>query len=545
MFVPLHVKSDYSLGYGTASLDELVERAAALGYRSLALTDLENLYGQVRFHYLCRQHGIQPITGVELRPGFDGRRCPGTRAGRLVLLAADQTGYRNLCRIVSRRRGGMPGSGAAGFSDPVAVAELHSEGLFALSDDPAVVDRLLYGGLFTTERLGLLVVRPEAAIPGQGDGERFSRVQGKGVRVIADLDPVFLQQSDRALHVLQLAVAQGRLMEEVARGVEAEGKDRWFRPPAEAEALFTDLPEALAAAAEIAASCRFELGEAEGTAHAFDPEAGARDTMQLRDRCRKALAGVQLPGKEDGRRYEVRLEEELAVFDELHFSGFMLMVADILTHCRGKGIPVAVRGSAVSSLVLHLLGGSPVDPLVHGLLFERFLHRGKSAWPDVDIDLPWDRRDEVIGWVYERFGADRVAMIAAYHTFRHRSALRDGLKAWGAPDALIESMSRAIPADDLEVEAVDFLDLARGAGGTDLLQTAAPESGGNGTGKAGGARKAKGVAPELEKALTLIRRLVGRPRHVAVHPGGIVIDWRPLDQVLPLELAPKGVVITQ
>lgn len=542
MFSPLHVKSDYSLGYGTASLDELVERAAALGYRSLALTDLENLYGQVRFHYLCRQHGIRPITGVELRPGFDGRRFPGTRAGRLVLLAADETGYRNLCRIVSRRRGGVARETSA-CGDPVALARQHCQGLFALSDDPKVVERLLDGDAFQPEMVGLLLVRPAKGGAGAFTDGKVEASLRLGIRLVADLDAVFLEESDHPLHLLQLAVAQGRLLEEMKSGNEVESPDRSLRSPAEFAALFADLPEALQATAEIAACCRFNLGSEEGTAHLFNPEVGDEESRRLRTVCEKALEEMAHLEQTEKKRYRARLEEELGVFAGLHFSGFMLMVADILAHCCQLGIPVAVRGSAVSSLVLHLLGGSPVDPLQQGLLFERFLHPGKSAWPDVDIDLPWDRRDEVIDWVYQRFGADKAAMIAAHHTFRYRSALREGLKAWGAPDALIESMSRAIPADDLAVEEIDFLDLAVGY----RPDPQRPDTRSKGAGAAGppGRKAGSEITAGLEPILLLIRRLVGRPRHIAVHPGGIVIDWRPLDQVLPLELAPKGVVITQ
>ena len=138
----------------------------------------------------------------------------------------------------------------------------------------------------------------------------------------------------------------------------------------------------------------------------------------------------------------------------------MLIVAEILAHCRRHSILTAVRGSAVSSLALHLLGGSPVDPLDHGLVFERFLHPAKSSWPDVDIDLPWHRRDEVIAWVYEQYGQERVAMVAAHHTFQYKSALREGLKAWGAEPAMIERLFAGLPADDLVGEAIDFLGLA-------------------------------------------------------------------------------------
>jgi DNA-directed DNA polymerase III PolC len=521
MFVPLLVKSEYSLAYGTASIDELVERAAALGYKSLALTDLENLYGQVQFHQKCRLHGIHPITGIELRPGFAGRHSPGSRSGRLILIALDDRGYRSLCRIVSRRRGRSKRGDKAGCGDPLPLAEQHSEGLIILSDDISVIERLVQGGRFSRERIGLLMVRPDSAAA--DIAETAGRLQ---VRLVADLDAVFLDLDDHPLHVLQVAIGKGQLLDLTARGGDVESAERRLRSAEEAAALFADLPDALAAAEDIAAQCRLELGSDEETAHVYNPEAGSGDAEKLRRLCQEALAELKLSGRLEYRR---RLEEELEVFAGLNFSGFMLIVADILGHCRSHGILVAVRGSAVSSLVLHLLG-SPVDPIAHGLLFERFLHRGKTAWPDVDIDLPWDRRDEVIDWVYRRFGKEKVAMVAAIHTFRYRSALREGLKAWGAPESLIESMSRQLPPEDLAPEEVDFLDLsaasAEAAVGDDsVIQDTVP--------------------PQLRNFLPLIRRLVGRPRHLAVHPGGIVIDWRPLEDLLPLELAPKGVVVTQ
>jgi DNA polymerase III subunit alpha len=524
MFIPLHVKSDYSLGYGTASIDELVERAVALGYRSLALTDLENLYAQVRFHHNCRLHGIKPITGVELRPGFDGRRTPGTKKGRVILLALDEVGYGSLCRIVTRRRGGIHGEKAL-RGDPLPLAERYPDGLFLLSDDVEVIERAVAGGRFEPHRVGLLVVRPTAVPP--PDRHRLERLRELGVRLVADLDAIMLRQSDHPLHVLQLAIAQGRLISETASAPEVEPSERWLRAPSEVADLFADCPEALTATVEIASSFSFQLGAGAGTAHVFNPDASEGDDEKLRSLCQEGLE-ERRKARMLGPEYDRRLQEELEVFQALNFAGFMLIVAEILFHCREEGIPVAVRGSAVSSLVLHLLGGSPVDPLAHKLLFERFLHKGKTAWPDVDIDLPWHRRDEVIAWVYRRFGEDKVAMVAAHHTFRYRSALREGLKVWGAPESLIESMSRSLPPEDLAIEEVDFLDIAGSTAGRDDPLLHRDEE-----------------LPGLKEILPLIRRLVGRPRHIAVHPGGIVIDWRPLEQFLPLERAPKGVVVTQ
>jgi DNA polymerase-3 subunit alpha len=534
MFTPLHVKSAYSLGYGTASIQELLECAVAQGYCSLALTDLENLYGQVHFHHQCRLHGIHAITGIELRQGFDGRGKPGDKKGRVVLLACDEAGYRSLCRIVSRRRGTANRRVHGPLPDPLPLVMEHAEGLFALSDDAQVMEQLLASGTYPLERLGLLMVRPNGKKAGvsKADGESAVEAAARlGIRLTADLDSVFLQASDHPLHLLQVAIAKGETMASAATGAGVETSERWLWPTAEVAALFADTPDALLATSEIAEACRFELGAGDETAHVFNPRASALDAEKLRRLCHEAQAEMQKVKRDWSKEHDRRLKEELAVLSSLHFSGFMLMVAEILSHCRNLGIPVAVRGSAVSSLVLHVLGGSPVDPLAYGLLFERFLHPGKTAWPDVDLDLPWHRRDEVIGWVYERFGADKVAMVAAHHSFRYRSALREGLKAWGAPDSLIESMSRAIPAEDLTAEDADSPDLAASPDHTNSTPLFPPAL----------YRENKG----LDVILPLIRRLVGRPRHVAVHPGGIVIDWRPLEDLLPLELAPKGVVITQ
>lgn len=519
MFIPLHVKSDYSLGFGTASIEELVREAAKFAYPALALTDIENLYGQVRFHHLCRLHGIRPITGLELRPGFDGRRGVGRRSGRLVLLAADERGYRSLCRIVGRRRGGVRDPEVG--SDPLPLTARFSEGLFALSDDPSVVERLAGCGNFPLDRLGMLLVRPDNP---PLEARRRAVAERLGVRLVADLDAIFLKEEDRRLHLLQLAIRQGRRLQEVAEG-DAESSERRLRSPAEVAALFSDLPGAVAAAQEIAEACRFDIRTIAQGSPGFEL-AGEAAADRLRRLCEDGV--LDRVGGRWNDAYRKRLEDELALFERLGFSGFMVAVAEILAHCREEGIPAAVRGSAVSSLVLHLLGGSPVDPLAHGLLFERFLHPGKSAWPDVDIDLPWHHRDGVIDWVFERFGRDRVAMVAAHHTFQYRSALREGLKAWGARPALVERLSAALPPEDLAVEEVDFLGLAATVRDDPLAEL-------HGTGE----------GAELAAILPLVRRLVGKPRHIAVHPGGIVMGQPPLEDVLPLELAPKGVVVTQ
>ena len=265
MFVPLHVKSDYSLGYGTASVDELVDRAVMLGYPALALTDIENLYGQVRFHHQCRLRGIRPVTGLELRPGFDGRRNVGRRAGRVVLLAMDEAGYRSLCRIVSHRRGALRERTKEDVArDPVPLVMRHPEGLFVLSDDPAVIERLVACGSFARERLGLFLVRPEKD---DAESHCLEAATRPGVRLVADLDAVFLREEDCQLHALQLAIRQGRRLSEAADD-DVESRERWLRPKGQLSLRIC--PRQLPPPLKIAEACRLDLGAVEGASPAFE-----------------------------------------------------------------------------------------------------------------------------------------------------------------------------------------------------------------------------------------------------------------------------------
>lgn len=529
MFVPLHVKSYYSLGYGTASIDELVDEASMLGFSALALTDLENLSGQVQFHYRCCAKGIKPITGLELRAGFDGRNGFGRKSERLILLAADQQGYRSLCRIVSARRTakGRPSQEHLTGSGPLPLVVQNSGGLFALSDNAGLIRELLVSGAFSRDRLGILLVRP-----GMNGVEPLAIESARrlAVPLVADLDVVFLKKPDHRLHMLQLAIRQRRKINDVANSDVCESRERWLRSPADARLLFADLPGAVAAAQSIADACRLDLSAAGVRFPVTGLPSGTRPDDRLRERCRAAVAERRTRNEPWSPSHDQRLAQELAVFEDLGFSAFMLLIDEILVHCRKEGIPVIARGSAVSSLIIHLLGASPIDPLSQGLLFERFVHGGKSEWPDVDLDLPWHRRDEVIDWIYEHFGIDRVATVSAHHKFQRRSALREGLKAWGVSSSVIDSLSRALPPEDLGIEEVDFLGLGEADNEHQVVVSNEFET------------SSRGVPADV---LALVQRLIGRPRHLAAHPGGMVFSQEPIGDILPLERASKGVVITQ
>jgi DNA polymerase-3 subunit alpha/error-prone DNA polymerase len=487
-FVPLHLKSTGSLGCGTATVAEIVDRASRDGLRALAITDVESLHLQVELHHRARALGIRPITGVELRSGH-GPRALGSRKGRLVLLARDRDGYESLCRIVSLRRTARPPFD----DDPLRCLDAEPTGLFFLSDDPRVVEALSREGV-ARDDVFFLLVRPGGDEP------------PAGVRAVADCDVSMLEPADRDLHRLLAAIrARERFLEDDAGGDE---EARSLPSPADACARFADVPDALSAAEEIADACTLDLRERR-------PQLEGRQDAERLERKVRALFGA---GRGEGRFaaavYARRLEDELALLSRHDLASYLLVVAEIVERAKVLGIATAARGSASGSLVAHVLGIGGVDPVAEGLVFERFVHPSRRDLPDIDLDVASDRRDELVDWVVCRFGRDRVARVSAHVTFGRRAAFRAGLAALGAAPSEIERVVERIPREELDP------------------REPIPPSG-------------HLVRPSIARRLALVERLVGRMRHVAVHAGGIVIADPRVDRHVPLERTSSGAVVTQ
>jgi DNA polymerase-3 subunit alpha len=530
-FVPLHVKSHYSLGCGTASVRKLVDRAAALGLPAIGLTDLENLYGQVVFHRLARARGIRPITGVELR-GAEGH-------DRLVLLVRNHQGYANLCRIITRRR-------LEEACDPLAAISGLCDGLFILTDSLVYLERLLSPEASAPEvdrsALRLLLVRrrsrgvergrgPAGPWTGQArptDSAIEAASRRFSIPLVADLDIVFLDPEDHALQKLLTAIHQNRLLSEVEELGLAEDAERYFRSPRECDLLFGDLPEALRESRRLAEECDLDLTRGRGTFPALPIfpalhlPAGETAYSHLARRCleglRERYGGIH--SQPLG-----RLTSELQVIEQLGFCEYFITVGEIIRFARSRRIEVVGRGSGAGSLVAYVLGVTNVDPLVYRLHFERFLHPGRCDLPDIDIDLCWIRRDEVIDFVYRTYGSDRVAMVSSHLTYQPRSAFREALKAFGVAPRQAQRLCNSIP--HLHEDLVSRTPLR------DLI-SASP-----------GGRNFPFDEEPVRSALPLAERLLNLPHHLSVHSGGIVIGDGPLDTHVPLERAAKGVVITQ
>ena len=534
-FVPLRVRSHGSLLYGMASPEALVERASALGYGALALTDRDNLYLAIRFYQKARAEGLTPLLGAELRAAPHAA----------LLLPLDGRGYANLCHLLTLRHLDP------GFDAVAALAE-RSPGSHVIVESPGLAASLLAagvpaacgasggargsdhaGGLWLGVR-GLPAERARLA-------ERTAAARRLGVPLVATGDCVMLTPADHPAHRAAVAAAAGELIERLPPGACA-APEAWLAAPAEwarrvrAVCAGGGVPEAaeeaLANNAALAERCRLTLEL--GTpifprAPVPEGETGPGYLLRLglegvRRRYGAAPGstchGLGPRGRAARARAARRLRHELDLIQRLGFTDYFLLVADIVNFARARGIPTVGRGSGAGSIVAYALGITNVDPLRYGLYFERFLHPQRRDCPDLDIDLCWRRRDEVIQHVYDTYGADRVAMISTHATLGARSAFRETAKALGVSHARVNALAKRVPRE-LEAPYVDRLAGAPEARGVDWRE------------------------PPLPEALRLAERLDGALRHLSIHCGGVVIGDRPLTAYTPLERAAKGIVVSQ
>ncbi|MFN2432784.1 MAG: DNA polymerase III subunit alpha [Gemmatimonadota bacterium] len=527
----LHCHSEFSLLDGTAPVEALCARARAHGVAAVALADTDNAYGHVRFFKAALAEGLRPILGA--------RVTDPAGAGDAVCLARDAGGYANLCRLITSRQL------HEGFRLADALPPL-SRGLFVLTRHPTLLERLAP----RIERASLFA----ELVSWRGETHRglLSAARNLGVAPVATPEVRFLDADDAPLHRVLCAVREKTLVSKLRPAQVASGGAS-FPSPAAFRERFAAVPEALANAASLAADCgaRLELGTTRFPR--FPLPAGAADHhTYLTNRC---LSGMRRRYRAVPDEAPARLAEELEVIGELGFSGYFLVVWDIVRFCRMKRIPCVGRGSAASSLVSYVLGITNVDPLRYGLPFERFLHRSRTDVPDVDLDLCWARRDEVLGYVYGTYGAERTAMISTHTTFQTRLAFREAAKAYGVPNDVVNRLSRGLPGHAVPGEPAARMARLYGRPvpeGSTIRRTRRRPAGDEGPSRLLEAIRAtpecRGFPVDEEPYPTVLRlaeRMVGLPRHLGIHSGGVVIGREPLTRLLPLERATKGLVVTQ
>ncbi len=481
-------RSNFSLLWGTASPEQLVKRAGQDGLEYLGLADDDNLYGAIDFYHLCRDAGIVPLVGVRLSTGL----------GKLHLIAQSHAGYQNLCRLVTARQ--LEGSVSA-----EKLARCHHD-LFCLIADAAHLSALreIFGAsLFWSV---------------QGDESRrlYNVMQEQAVHPVADPTVSFIARDDYQTHLLLRAIDAGVLIDNLPDTMH-DRPDGCFPANADMQKRFAQMPEAVVKGLALARRCRLTFPERKNLLPSF-PDAQPDHAALLRH---KALSGLREKRNPIPAAYQARLDFEAEVIDRTGFVDYFLIVAGIIDHCHQNGIPVVGRGSAAGSLTAFALGITQVDPIRESLYFERFLNEARSDPPDIDLDIDWRRRDDVLNYVYEQYGRERTAMIASYTRFRARLAVREVAKAHGLPPDEIDRLAKRLPygADPHEI--------------AQALRKLPPAS---------------RATIDLERYGPIIReavRLDGFPRHLGIHPGGIVITPAPLTDYVALEWAAKGIVVTQ
>ena len=493
--VPLLVRSHFSFGRGTASPAALCRAARQMGYRRLALTDTDNLCGLWPFLSACKREGLSPIVGAEVT------EPSAARGRRAVCLVRDAAGYAHLCRILTRRHL------VEDFRLADTLAELGG-GLTVLTDDPALLATVHHAGHVAAA----MARRPlSAAHPLCRAARRL------GVPLTAVPDSFMLTAADRDLNRLLRAIDGRRAFAQVPDGDTAPD-DAFLAPPAEYRRRFASLPQALDAAEALAADFVFQgpdFGIVMPPWHSPDGRPAADWLRQA------AYEGAQRRyGGELSEAVVERLEHELAVIEQMGFSSYFLVVRDIVS----RSPRTCGRGSGAASLVAYCLFITNVCPVKHNLYFGRFLNPGRSDPPDIDVDFAWDERDAVIAAVLEKWGL-HAAMVSSHIGFQPRMAVRETARAFGLTEAEIKAVTRRLPW------AFRIAELAGG----DLAAAleSRPES-----------RHLDLPAPWPD-ILDLARRLIGTPRHLSIHPGGVVITPAPIDRYVPVQRAPKGVPIIQ
>ncbi|NWF99960.1 MAG: DNA polymerase III subunit alpha [Thermoanaerobaculaceae bacterium] len=541
-FVHLHLHSHYSLLDCTIRLEELVRQVAALGMPAVALTDHGNLFGAFEFYKAAKSCGVRPVVGSEVyvAPGSRTDRSPALGSGRkpyyhLVLLAENETGWKNLSRLVTRAY--LEGFYHRPRIDKELLAA-HSTGLIGLSGclsgevaaklltgerDAAVRAAEEYREILGKDNFFLEIqdhTLPEEAVVREG-AQAVSAATG--IPLVATNDCHFHHREDVEAHRVLIAIGQNKVLSELARDY-AYNDEFYVKSPQEMGQLFADFPGALARTAEIASRCQIQFPQ--GTFHLPSYPLGPGETPA--ERLRKlAREGLQRR-LADGRRrrhaegeYWERLEHELAVISHMQFEGYFLVVWDFIAFARRRGIPVGPgRGSAAGSVVAYALEITDIDPLEYDLLFERFLNPDRISMPDIDIDFCQRRRDEVIAHVREVYGAENVCQIATFNILQARSVIRDVGRVMGMSFAETDRIAKLVP-ESLGV----------------TLEEALRDS----------PRLAEAVAQDADVArlVEIGKRLEGLARHCGVHAAGVVIAPCPVGEIVPLYQTSRGEVVTQ
>jgi DNA-directed DNA polymerase III PolC len=498
----LHVHSNYSLLQSTIPIDALIDFAKTHGSPCVSLTDVNGMYGLIQFAKLAEEAGIKPILGSWIND-------PADESKYAIFLGKNNLGYSELCKIITSRK----------LKEDFALSKVIlnvSDNLFVLTSSLELLEEILpYTKIHKNIYVELIVTEKQKS----RTRVLYNFAKKNNLQIIASHPAYFLKREDFVLQRTVTAIKLNKTLENLDES-DLIDEEYYLKTPEEMKSVWKSLPEALWNLDYVAKNCNVDLKFNQYKFPVYPISNGDNAFSYLWKICFQGLSEKYQPITE---KVVKRLQYELEVIDDLGFCDYFLVVWDIVREARQRGMMTIGRGSAANSLVSYCLDFTQVDPIEHNLYFERFLNRGRKSPPDVDLDFSWKERDEIVRYVYEKYGYSHVAMISTTVTFRARSAFRETAKAFGISEKEISKFRKLIPwtsAKNLPHLAEKF-----------------PES------------KSLDFEDEPWKSIIKIAsQLSGFPRHLSIHPGGIIITEKPITNYVALEYAKNkglGLIITQ
>jgi error-prone DNA polymerase len=501
-YIELRTASAFSFLRGSSLPEDLIDRAAELGYNAMALVDRDGVYGAPRFYGRAKKHNVHAIVGSDLTL---------ENGSRIAVLVQNRDGYKNLCKLVTNGKAGRPkGETLISLDD----LEVHASGLIALTDGSAALDRL--AGIFPGA-LYVEIGRHHDAAEERRNRARVALAREKRLPLVATNDVRYARPAGVDLCDVLTCIREKTTLDDAGTLLQANA-ERHLKSAAEMRMLFRDLPDAVDNTLRIAGRCAFTL---EDLGYRFPQYPVPDGGTEIGHLTHLVHEGARRRYRPLGARASAQIERELALIAKLELAGYFLIVWDIVDYCNRRGLLVQGRGSAANSAVCYSLGITAVDPIGMELLFERFLSEERGEWPDIDLDLPsGERREEVIQYVYKKYGERGCAMTANCITYRPRSAVREVGKSLGLTGAEIDRLAKRIGPFEWRSDEDSLADQLVGSG----------------------------LSLEDERTRQLLRlanELMGLPRHLGQHSGGMVMCAGRLDEVVPLEPAsmPGRVVV--
>ena len=530
-FAHLHLHTEYSLLDGACRIKELMQAVKAKGQSAVAVTDHGAMFGAVEFYKAAKEANIKPIIGCEVyvaaRSRFDKVRGADSERYHLILLCKNMTGYRNLIAMVSK-------AWTEGFyTKPRVDRELlkeHHEGLICLSgclagEIPRALMRGDYDGAKQTAQwYASLFGHGNYYIELQNHGLReeldilpdLKRLAGEmNIPIVATNDAHYIEKSDAEMQEVLLCIQTNHTLGEDT-GLSFGTEEFYVKTEEQMRALFPDVPQAIDNTAVIAEQCKLEFTFGQTVLPHFEVPNHMEHFTYFKNQCFFGLA--QHFGDDPPQEYIDRLNYELDVINKMGYVDYFLIVHDFIRYAKSKGIPVGPgRGSGAGSLAAYCIGITGIDPLKYNLLFERFLNPERVSMPDFDIDFCYVRRQEVIDYVIEKYGADHVAQIVTFGTLAARAAVRDVGRVLGIPYPAVDAVAKLIPME-LKITI-------------DKALSQSPEL-----------REKYENDPDVGRLIDLSRRVEGMPRHASTHAAGVVITREPVAYYVPLAVNDESVV---